>query len=203
MRLSHLWSIQTPSVIHVDAPPEICLSLLSKAAQPSIDRLHLGEAFAEGRRYFIEATTSGFHMTTTSKTLIRRQRTEALTILQAQVIGVNEHSTSIVLHGRIRPIRFLFALWIPAGMIWLLWPVPWPRLFIIGILTGILGFAWAGVRYGAALEIIEMIYFIHKAFENVPKFTPAALPASTGNHISGTDFDVLWDQFVRAHQHEI
>lgn len=87
-------------------------------------------------------------------------------------------------------------------MICLLWPVPWPRMFVVGLLSVIFGFAWAGLRYGAALEIAEMTYFIHKAFENVPKFVPFALPAPSTVNINGGDFDVLWDQFVRARQNE-
>jgi hypothetical protein len=202
MNIRHLWSIQTPSAIYVDVPPEVCLSLLSKASRPSIDRLHLRDTFMEGRRYYIEATSDGFRMTTTSKALINRRRTESMTILRAQVNGIGERGTSIVFRGHLRPVRFASSLWIPVGMTCLLWPVPWPRMFIVGLLTVIFGFAWAGLRYGAALEIAEMIYFIHKAFENVPKFVPFALPIPSTRNVSGGDFDVLWDQFVRAHQNE-
>ena len=202
MKLKQVWSIQAPSAIHVDAPPDVCLNLLMKAARPSVDRLHLRDAFTEGRRYTIEATSDGFHMMTTSKALINRRRTESLTILQAQVLSAGEHNTSIVLHGYLRPARSLATLWIPVGMVWLLWPVPWPRTFIIGLLAVIFAFAWAGLRYGAALEITEMMYFIHKTFENVPKFVPIALAAPSDPSGTGRDFDVLWDQFVRAHQNE-
>lgn len=178
------------------------MSLLSKAARPSIDRLHLRDTFTDGRRYFIEATSDGFRMTTNSKALINRRRTEPLTILSAQVSVVDEHSTSIAFRGQILPIRLVSSLWIPAGMLMLLWPVPWPRGLVIGLLTIIFGFAWAGLRYGAALEIAEMMYFIHKAFENVPKFVPLALPSPADTRINGRDFDMLWDQFVRARQNE-
>lgn len=202
MNIRHLWSIQPPSAIHVDVPPEVCLSLLSKASRPSIDRLHLRETFAEGRRYFIEPTSDGFLITTNSKGFINRRRTESLTELRAQVTGFGEHGTSIIFRGHLRPIRFVSSLWIPVGMICLLWPVPWPRMFVVGLLSVIFGFAWAGLRYGAALEIAEMTYFIHKAFENVPKFVPIALPTPSDINVSGGDFDVLWDQFVRARQNE-
>lgn len=87
-------------------------------------------------------------------------------------------------------------------MIWLLWPVPWPRMLIVGLLTVIWGFAWAGLRYGAALEIAEMVYLIHKAFENVPKFEPTALPAPSDTIINDGDFEAMWDQFVRERQNE-
>ena len=202
MSLRHLWSIQALSAIHVNAPPDACMSLLSKAARPSIERLHLRDTFAEGRRYVIEATADGFRMMTTSKALINRRRTESLTVLRAQIISVSEHSTSIVLRGHLRPISVISSFWIPTGMVWLLWPVPWPRMFIVGLLAVIFGFAWAGLRYGAALEITEMIYFIHKAFENIPKFAPIALSAPSDGDISGGEFDTLWDQFVRARQNE-
>jgi hypothetical protein len=202
MNIKSVWSIQAPSAIHIDAPPDVCMSLLNKAAHPSIERLHLRDAFAEGRRYFIEATFDGFRMMTTSKALISRRRTESLAILRAQVISAGEHGTSIVLRASLRPTGLLSAFWIPAGMVWLLWPVPWPRLFIVGLLTVIFAFAWAGLRYGAALEFTEMIYFIQKTFENVPKFAPVALPASSGTGDGNEDFDVLWDQFVRARQSE-
>jgi hypothetical protein len=202
MNIKQIWSIQPPSAIHVDAPQDVCMSVLSKAARPSIDQLHLRDTFAEGRRYFIETTADGFRMTTTSKSLINRRRTESLTVLRAQVFNNGDHGTSIVFRGHVRPVGFLSTFWIPTGMIWLLWPVPWPRMFVVGLLTVIFAFAWAGLRYGAALEITEMIYFIHKAFENVPKFAPVALPAPNGTGDNNGDFDVLWDQFVRAHQSE-
>jgi hypothetical protein len=202
MNIKHMWSIPAPSAIHVDAPPDTCMALLAKAAQPSIDRLHLRDAFAEGRRYFIEATADGFRMMTTSKALFTRRRTESLTVLRAQVTGVGEFSTAIALRVSLRPASLFSSLWIPVGMIWLLWPVPWPRMLIVGLLTAILGFAWAGLRYGAALEIAEMVYLIHKAFENVPKFEPAALPAPSDTIVNGRDFDAMWDQFLRARQNE-
>ena len=203
MNLWRLWLIETPSAIHVDAPPDVCLSLLSKASRPSIDRLHLRDTFTEGRRYFIEVTSDGFRMTTNSKRLINRSRTEALTVLRARVSSAGEHRTSIVFRGHLQPFRFVSSLWVPFGMIWLLWPVPWPRLFVVGLLAVIFGFAWAGLRFGAALEIAEMIYFIRKAFENVPKFVPISLPSSSDTNVSGGEFDVLWDQFVRTRQNEI
>lgn len=202
MNIRHIWSIQAPSIIHVDAPPETCMALLSKAAQPSIDQLHLRDAFAEGRRYFIEATADGFRMMTTSKALINRRRTESQAILRGQVTNAGEFSTSIAFRGDLRPIALFSSLWIPAGMIWLLWPVPWPRMLIVGLLTVIWGFAWAGLRYGAALEIAEMVYLIHKAFENVPKFEPTALPAPSDTIINDGDFEAMWDQFVRERQNE-
>ena len=203
MKLHHLWSIEAPSAIHVDVPPEVCLSLLAKASRPSIDRLHLRDTFTEGRRYFIEATSDGFRMTTNSKALInRRRRTESVTVLQARVNSAGEHRTSIVFRAHLQPFRFASSLWVPVGMIWLLWPVPWPRIFVVGLLAVIFSFAWAGLRFAAALEIAEMIYFIHKAFENVPKFVPIGLPIATDTNVSGGEFDVLWDQFVRARQNE-
>ncbi len=202
MNIKQMWSIQVPSAIQVDVPPDTCMALLAKAARPSIDRLHLRDAFAEGRRYFIEATADGFRMMTTSKALFNRRRTESLTVLWAQVTGVGEFSTAIALRGYVRPISFFSSLWIPVGMIWLLWPVPWPRMLVVGLLSLIWGFAWASLRYGAALEIAEMVYLIHKAFENVPKFEPAALPAPSDTIINGRDFDAMWDEFVRARQNE-
>src|SRR5690606_29523433 len=166
MNIRHLWSIQAPSVIHVDAPPEVCLSLLDKAAQPSIERLHLRDTFTEGRRYFIAPTSNGFRMTTTSKALINRRRTESLTVLSAQVLGGNDQRTTIAVRAHIRPISFFSTFWIPAGMIWLLWPVPWARMLVVGLLTAIFGFVLAGLRYGAALESSEMIYSIPQALSD-------------------------------------
>jgi len=202
MNIKHMWSIQSPATVQVAAPPETCMALLLKAAQPSIDRLHLRDAFAEGRRYFIEATADGFRMMTTSKALFNRRRTESLTVLRAQVTGVGESSTAIALRVYLRPVSLFSSLWIPVGMIGLLWPVPWPRMLIVGLLTAILGFAWASLRYGAALEIAEMVYLIHKAYENVPKFEPTALPAPSDTVVNGSNFDAMWDEFVRARQNE-
>lgn len=203
MKLRYLWSIESPSAIHVDAPPEVCLSLLTKASRPSIDRLHLRDAFSDGRRYFIEVTSDGFRMTTNNKALINRRRTESIAVLRARVSSASDHTTSIIFRGQLQPFRFVSSLWVPFGMVWLLWPVPWPRLFIVGLLAVIFGLAWAGLRFGAALEIAEMIHFIRKAFENVPKFVPVALPISSEVNISGGEFDVLWDKFLRARQNEI
>jgi hypothetical protein len=201
--LRGVWSILDPVTINVDAPPDICLPMLSTAARPSTERLHLRDTFTEGRRYFIDPTAGGFRMATTSKTLFnRRRRTESLTILNARVIPTGDGRTSIAIHARMRLLALVSTLWIPVGMVLLLWPVPWPRVLTVFLLSLMFGFAWASLRYGAALEANEMLFFIQKTFEDVPKFQLAGLPEHSQTIIGANEFDAMWEQFVRARQNE-
>lgn len=200
--LRGLWSILDPVVINVDAPPDVVLRMLDSAAHPSIERLHLREVFVEGRRYFMQATDSGFRMVTTSKTLLNRtRRTEASAVLTATLASAGDGKTSIAVRARLRPVSFLYTFWMPVIMIYLLLPVPWPRVLAVGIIVAIFGFAWGTLHYGAALEANEMVFFIRKTFENLPKFTPGVLSASSADMtVNGSDFEVLWDKFVREHK---
>ncbi len=197
--LHNLRSVLNPVTINVNLPPEACLEILSTASRPSSERLHLREAFVEGRRYHIESTSDGFRMATTSKTLFnRKRRTDPLCLMTARLSASGNHQTSVSIQTQTRLAAYVYSLWVPLGMATVLWPVPWPRILIVGVLGGIFGLAWAALRYGAALEATEMLYFIQKAFEDVPKFSLGLLPASADTIVGGHDFEVLWEQFVRA-----
>lgn len=198
-----LWTILDPTVVNVDLAPEMCLTLLLDSARPSSIRLHLREAFTDRRRYFIEPTRDGFRMATTSETLLnRRHRTNSLCQLTAVFVRSGEEKTSISVRARVRPVALLHSLWVPFGMILLLWSVPWPRPLILVVLGLLFGLASASFRYGAALEANEMMYFIHKTFEDVPKFRLGSLPAEVDAVIGGHEFEALWERFVRARQNE-
>jgi hypothetical protein len=199
--LRRIWSILDPLSINVDAPPDRCMAMLYDAAQPSTDRLHLREAFSEGRRYFIERTSTGFRMTTTSRTLFnRRRRTVALCVLSARIIDAGDARTSLAISARLRLAALVPALWVPVAMVWLLLPVPWPRSLIVGVLGLVVAFGWTAFRYGAALEATEMVFFLYKAFENVPKFSMGRLPPPNDTVVAAHEFDSMWDKFVRMRQ---
>lgn len=199
--LRRIWAILEPLTLNVDAAPAACIEMLQTATRPSTDRLHLREAFVEGRRYFIRPTRDGFQMATTSKTLLnRRRRTEALCILNARAVDTGDGRTSLAFSAHMRPVAFIYTLWVPAAMVWLLWPVPWPRPLIVLLLGLLFAFGWTSLRYGAALEATEMVYFIQKTFEDVPKFSLGQLPTPTDTIVGGSEFDAMWDQFVRARQ---
>ncbi|MBK9122602.1 MAG: hypothetical protein IPM16_05695 [Chloroflexi bacterium] len=172
---------------------------LDAAATPSTQRLHMRDAFAEGRRYYIDPVDGGFRMATTSKSLFARgRRTSALCLLSATVEPITDSEARIRLEPRLRGLAFAGALVVPTLLSLLLIPVPWPPALLV--LTCLIAYAASlvGLLAGARLEAYEMLYFVEKAFEDFRKFSLAQLAPVSQDIIGAQDFRELWSEHVRT-----
>ncbi len=200
-----LWIVQDPIAVWVQAPPEVCLKTIEQAIQPSVKRLHLRETFMNGRRYDIFPTPRGFQLTTSAKSLWKsRQRINAACVMDVRVDSDTEtKQTTLTLTARLRSFSVFNALWMPAGMIYLISGNPWPQEVIWGIITTLFALSWAAMRFSAAVDAAEMTYFIQKTFEDFRRVQPVKLPApADADVIRGGDFEVMWQRFVQSHQNE-
>lgn len=203
--LGWLWIVQKPVAVWVHAKPDVCLKTIEQAIQPSVKRLHLREAFTNGRRYDVTPDGQGFRLTTSAKSFWKpRQRTNAACVMDVRLDSdLESEQTTLTLTARLRAFSIVNALWIPTVMIYLIAGNPWPRLVIWSILLALFGLSWASMRLTAAVDAAEMTYFIQKAFEDFRHVEPVRLPAPADNDvIRGGDFDVMWQRFVQTHQQE-
>lgn len=198
-----MWYVHPDATLLVYASPAMCLGVLVTASKPSIDRLHLRNLFASGRRYhFVAGSVDGFKMETTSKVpWQRRGRTKSTATLLAEFNPLDDNLTQINITARIR--------------IWNLWsnmmiPVFFTPLILFGIwqpviirvleLVALYGLAWMGYRYSAAMDAHDMVYFIEKALEEL---MPTSVP-ELGSHVphvvdNREDFPDAWEKFYEAH----
>lgn len=200
-----LWMVQEPVAFWVKATPEICLKTVEQAIQPSVKRLHLREAFTNGRRYDITPDSSGFRLMTSAKSLWQpRQRTNAACVMAVRVDSNPEtDQTTLTLTAQLRAFSVFNALWIPTGMIYLISANPWPREVIWGVLILLFALSWASLRLTASVDAAEMTYFIQKTFEEFRHIKPVQLPAPENSDvIRGGDFEVMWQRFVQTHRQE-
>lgn len=188
-----------PIHLNVAIPAESVARTLDAAATPSTQRLHMRDAFAEGRRYYIDPFDGGFRMATTSKSLFARgRRTSALCVLSAQVEPISESESRIVLEPRLRGLAFVGALVVPTVLSMLLLPVPWPPVLLALISVIAYTASIVGLLTGARLEAYEMLYFVEKAFEDMRKFSLAQLAPVSQDIIGAQDFRELWSEHVRT-----
>lgn len=188
-----------PIHLNVAIPAESVARTLDAAAIPSTQRLHMRDAFADGRRYFIDAFDGGFRMATTSKSLFARgQRTSAMCVLRARVEAITDAESRISLEPRLRGIAIVGALVVPTVLSLLLLPVPWPPALIALICAAAYGASIVGLLAGARLEAYEMLYFVEKAFEDMRKFSLAQLAPASQDIIGAQDFRELWSEHVRT-----
>ncbi len=200
--LDRVWFVHPPAVLVIRATPGMCLQTLAFAATPSIERLHLRNLFASGRRYQLHRRGSGFTLTTTSQVIWRyRKRTSASAVLLAEVAAIDEQITRIQMRVRISLIYLLDALLIPAFMLSILVFVPWPTLVTGGLLAALFGFSWFGHRYGARLEANEMVFFVQKALEDFLPVEVLSLDSNTPTVVHlNREFGQMWEQFYQAHK---
>jgi len=204
--LKRTWYVHPGAHLRVSITPSQTFKVLETAAKPSIQRLHLRNVFARGRRYFIfPHTRSGFRMVTTHKVFWHpRRRTSASAVLIGHFEPIDADTTRLSVHSRIRTFYllqvFLWPTFMTSMLVFMLWPV-----WLIGLCIGALyGLSWLAHRYNAALEAHEMIFFIEKALEDFIPEPPATLPSksSAADLILKRDFVEAWDKFMEAMQDE-
>ncbi len=186
----------------VHTTPASCLQILSIAAKPSVKRLHLRNLFAYGRRYYIQPIEDGFRVVTTNKVRWHyRRRTSASAVLTGELTPIDETTTRITMHVRIRLFYMLGAFLIPTFMASILVFVPWQRWVIIVLLGTLYLLSWFERRYNAALEANEMVYFVEIALED---FVPSEMLALGGKSpdvvYDREDFSRAWERFYKEHK---
>jgi hypothetical protein len=199
---SPLWTVPPLVDFTVQAPLADCSRRIAEAARPSLNRLHLRNLFADGRRYYLNPSPQGFHMTSNSKIPWRRARTTQAAVLSAELIPTGDSSTRIRLHSRMKVFYFLDTFIVPGFMASILVFVPIHPLLIALFIAVLFGLSWVGHRLTAALQVADMIYFIRKALEEVTPGVSGALGAGTEDVVSPGDFRQAWERFYNEHQNE-
>lgn len=178
--------------------PADVLATLKTAAKPSVERLHLRELFASGRRYQMALDRNAdLLMQTTSKVGWHpRHRTIASATLRARLEYLGDGTTRLTLSSRMRVLVGLESLLMPAFMTSMLVYMPWDGLLLALLIAALFSLSWLGLRANAALEAQEMLFFIYKALEDQRPAEPLTLHES--GHIVydyAREFQTAWDKF--------
>jgi len=200
--LNHFWYLRPCITLTLTITPSHIFKMLETAAKPSTKRLHLRNLFAHGRRYFIQARSSGgFHMVTTNKVPWHpRRRTSAAAILTGSFEAIDEQLTRMTLQGRIKTFYLLDALALPAFAASMVIFMAWPLWAITLLIMLLFGLSWAAHHYNAKLEVHEMLFFIETVLED---FAPDPQPAlmSKGPDLvydPQMDFAEAWEKFYNS-----
>ena len=205
--LTRFRQLHPPVVLFVRAAPDVTLHTLVTAAKPSQHRLHLRELFTEGRRYYIEPTKEGFRMTSNSRLLWsrRRDRTAQAATLYGTFTTLGEDITAVRLTASARLFHALRAFFLPVWMALIALSVPWPIVVRIGASVLLLLLAWAGHRLTAALQAVEMVFFVQKVLSDLPAVELPELNAAQPEvvqHGANADFRAQWQRFYEEHREE-
>lgn len=203
-RIMFLWYVHPDATFIVYASPMHCLHLLATAAKPSIDRLHLRNLFAHGRRYhFLRGSREGFRIVTTSKIpWSRRGRTRPNAMLDGTFQELDENLTQINITAQVHVFNIGWALIVPLFLTPMFLVAPWHPVLRFTALFLIYALAWIAYRYNAAIDAHDMVYFIEKALEDYLPKSVSEL-GSVVPHVvdlQDEDFPAEWERFYQAHQ---
>lgn len=196
--------LHPPVLLAIRLSPSGCYQQLEKIARPSVQRLHLSNLFARGRRYHLQpGTDRGFRMTTTNKVSWHpRRRTAPSAVLRASLESSDESDITYVrLQGQIRLIYLLKSLFWPLFMASMVIYMPWLPLLKGLLVMSLTLAAWMGYRYNAKLEAHDMLFFVEKALDDyIPDSPP--LPAQSADVVYGAqqDFVTVWERFYDEQQ---
>ncbi len=201
--LTGLLQLHPPVGIVVAASAATCYQTLITASQPSQNRLHLRDVFAEGRRYAIQPRAAGFSLTTA--TMTRRNGRRRRSRIAATVTGTftgDDQMTFVRLHYHASPIYGLYALAIPAFFASIVIYVEWAIALRVILIALLFAFAMISSRLDAALQVGEMVFFVRKALEDLPPVeVPQLAPVYPGVVMRGRrDF---WDEWEKFYQERI
>lgn len=187
-------------MIAVRATPATCLQTLTLAAKPRLDRLHLRELFRDGRRYDVHPMKNGFQITSSARLLwvAGRARTPVAATVYGSFITPTPEVTLVRLRvgaSRVTTLRALFVpLWASVFVVALSWPLA-PSVALIVLL---LALGWAGARLNAALQGLELVFFVQKVLADLPPGELPALSAAAADVVrtpGERDFAAAWQQF--------
>lgn len=195
-----LWFIRESSEMLVTLPPAGILQVLTLAARPSTERLHLRDVFAGGRRYDLAAGKSGFTLTTTARVWWHyKRRTQSAAVLRAAFDSVSPGLTRINLRATLRPVNLLRTLLLPLFVASIIAFVPWSPWLIISIVAALVVLSWLDYTFTAALDANEMLYFVHKALsDHAAELLPLASHVIDVDPLA-QDFESEWERYVRNH----
>jgi hypothetical protein len=171
--------------------PLACLRLLDKTSKPDVKRLELRDLFANGRRYHVSPTETGFLVHTTTKVVWRyRGRTSPSTVVEGRIMP-QEGRILIHLTARVKLSYILGFLLLPLFITSMVIYTPWPLFIKAALILALFGLSWAGHRFDAALEAYEVMHYIQQVLK--PHIPEEPLSLATGQ-------DVVYDaaRFARA-----
>ncbi|MBC7812550.1 MAG: hypothetical protein H7175_15455 [Burkholderiales bacterium] len=208
--LHRIWYVHPGSLLTVQASPSECLRALAEAAKPSQQRLHLGNLFVDGRRYFLYPEQGGFRLTSNHKSWTRRQRSTIAAVLDGAFTPVSDKLTQIRLRAHIRPAYLIGGVFVPSFMTWLILSAPWPTWLQAALIGTLFGLSWIWHRLDAALQANEMMFFVHKALEDFQAEMPGLGTASTvvngdmrrDEDELARDFEREWARFYEEHKED-
>ncbi len=202
--LHRIFYVHPAVVLLVNAPARICLQTLMMAARPSTERLHLRNLFTSGRRYYIDATSDGFRMTSNSKVPWRyRARTRLAALVTGQLNEAGDGLSRLRLTARMTPLYLLDVLIVPVWMSTLVLFGPLSLPVKIFSVVALFTMSWLWHWYSAVLQATEMIYFVQTALEDLTVTDIKALPATSGNIVyTSAGFQEAWERFYETHKQE-
>lgn len=196
--LRHVWYLHAPVHIMLNVSPSVALATLNTAAKPSVERLHLRNVFADGRRYFLQfSPPNGFTMRTTHKVSWHlRRRTTSVSVMTGQFVVLGETLTRLELSSHIVPFYLLDVFFLPTFMLTLIVGMPWGVPMIGALLCLLYGLSWIWHHSNAMLEAQEMLFFMDKALADY--IPPPPQPLAEGAQIvvdDLPDFAQAWKKF--------
>lgn len=197
-RLLHFfWIVHPQHALRIQMTPAQVYAVLEQATQPSIDRLHLRNTFAQGRRYLLHPLSGGgFRMTTTSRRMLSRRRTTATAVLYGEFPQSEAVASELNVRGRIRLWYLLDVLPFPTFLLSILVFMPWPPLLIGLLALTIYGLSWLIHRTTAALEAHEMIYFVETVLQEHLREDPLELHDRLPDLVYDRSFTQAMQRFV-------
>lgn len=204
--LKRIWYVHPGAHLRLTIAPAQTFAILLTAAKPNINRLHLRDVFARGRRYFLYPREDGsFRMLTTHRVIwYPRRRSSASTVLNGAFEKIDDTTTRLTLRSRIQVLYLLDTLLWPTFITSMLIFMAWPLWLVIGCIVALYWLSWLVHRYTAALEAYEMIFFIEKALEEFisEPLLPLPPPSAAGDLVMERDFAEVWDKFVEERQED-
>lgn len=202
--LDRLWYVQPAASVTVHATPPDCLRALAEAAKPNLNRLHLRNLFADGRRYHLDPQKDGFSMTSNSKIPWRRRaRTGIAAVVEGELQPAGEGWTRVHMRARMRLLYFLDIFWIPLFMSSLLIFAPWQPLVITGLIVVLFSLSWISHRLTATLQAADIVYFVRIALEDIAPGATIQMGAGEPDLVTQNgEFHQQWEKFYEEHKGE-
>jgi hypothetical protein len=195
-----LRTLHPPVMIAVRATPAECLQTLTLASRPRLERLHLRDLFENGRRYEVARVKDGFQVTSTARILwgAARARTPVAATVYGSFILPGNDLTLVRLHVGASRLTMLRSLFLPLWATFFVLALSWPLLPTVALIGLFLLMGWTAARLNAALQALEVVFFVQKVLADLPAGELPALAPARPDVIRPTadyDFSAAWQQF--------